>query len=113
MVLPSRPPMTAPPTVPAMQLNSELRELPLWPEGAWHPARAPRLAREMTSKAFFMAGMSPEMNAPFRPAHILAHRRGRGPFYVSCLPCLYFFANAWQWLEPVPGRPVVFPSAAG
>src|SRR3546814_6607920 len=53
MVLPSKPPMTAPPTVPAMQLNSELREL-LEPEGVWQAASAPALIKRIASVALFM-----------------------------------------------------------
>jgi hypothetical protein len=55
MVLPSKPPMTAPPTVLAIQLNSELRELPPDPDGVWQPTRAPSVTNEIAISVLFMA----------------------------------------------------------
>src|SRR5690606_27847958 len=49
IVLPSRPPTTAPPIVPAMQLNSELRDCPCEPEGAWQAVSAPMPTRAMAA----------------------------------------------------------------
>jgi len=55
MVLPNSPPTTAPPTVPAMQLNSELWEWLLCEcDGLSHAANAPKPIRAITNDIFLM-----------------------------------------------------------